>query len=213
MIESISISQTKDMIIYVCQQIIINKDNLNKADQPIGDGDHGYSMERGFEAVIEMLRTDCPGNIADIFLSVGNKLIFTVGGSAGIIFGTFFRSGSKALINKQVLDSSGIAEFLQFALEAITKRSAAKPGDKSMIDALFPAVNNVRKINKNDLSITLNNIAEAAFNGMENTKAMKANIGRAKNYGDITIGYVDPGAITTYLILRSMSDFVRNFCV
>jgi dihydroxyacetone kinase-like protein len=201
------------MFVFLSQQIIANKENLNKADQPIGDGDHGYSMERGFEAVIEMLGTEHPETIADVFLSVGNKLIFSVGGSAGIIFGTFFRSGSKALVNKQVLDSSGIADFLQFGLEAIIKRSGAKPGDKSMIDALYPAVIKTREINANDLSFTLKNIAEAALAGMENTKSMKANIGRAKNYGDATIGYPDPGAITTYLILSSMSDFVRNLPV
>ncbi len=210
MIESISLNQTCAMFIFLSQQIIAHKEDLNKADQPIGDGDHGYSMERGFEAVIEMLGTEHPETIADVFLSVGNKLIFSVGGSAGIIFGTFFRSGSKALVNKQVLDSSGIADFLQYGLEAIIKRSGAKPGDKSMIDALYPAVIKTREINANDLSLTLKNIAEAALAGMENTKSMKANIGRAKNYGDATIGYPDPGAITTYLILSSMSDFVRN---
>jgi len=201
------------MFVFLSQQIITNKDYLNKADQPIGDGDHGYSMERGFDAVIEMLSTECPENIADVFLSVGNKLIFSVGSSAGIIFGTFFRSGSKALINKRVLDSSGMADFLQFALEAIIKRSGAKPGDKSMVDALYSAVIKAREINENDLSITLNSIADAAYTGMENTKSMKANIGRAKNYGDTTIGFLDPGAITTYLILRSMSNFVRNLYV
>ncbi len=210
MIESISLNQTRDMFVYLSQQIIANKDNLNKADQPIGDGDHGYSMERGFEAVIEMLGTENPESVADVFLSVGNKLIFSVGGSAGIIFGTFFRSGSKALINKQVLDSSGIADFLQFGLEAIMKRSGAKPGDKSMIDALNPAAIKAREINENDLTVTLSSIADAALGGMENTKSMKANIGRAKNYGNATIGYPDPGAITTYLILRSMSDFVKK---
>jgi dihydroxyacetone kinase-like protein len=198
------------MLVYVGQQIISNQDYLNKADQPIGDGDHGLSMARGFEAVIEMLKNRCPENLAELFLSIGNELLYSVGGSAGIIFGTFLRSGSKAFIDKQELDSTGLADFLQYALDAIIKRGNAKPGEKSMIDALFPAVTKAKEMDKNDFKNTLNNIADAAFSGMENTKSMKANIGRAKNFGDSTIGYPDPGAITTYLILRFMSDFVNT---
>ena len=210
MIKSISLSQTRDMMIYVSQQIISNQDYLNKVDRAIGDGDHGVCMARGFEKVIEMLNTKCPENIADLFLSIGNEFISSVGGSAGIIFGTFFRSGGKALIDKQVLDSSCFADFLQNALDAIMKRGGAKPGDKTMIDALDPATIKAREINKGIFSNTLNSIADAAHNGMENTKSMKPNIGRAKTYGDITIGHPDPGAITTYLILRFMSDFVNG---
>jgi phosphoenolpyruvate---glycerone phosphotransferase subunit DhaL len=210
MLNSLSLSQTRDMLIYVSQQMISNQDYLNKADREIGDGDHGNAMTRGFEKVIELFNEKCPENIADLFLSIGNEFLSSVGGTSGIIFSTFFRSGSKALINKQDLDSAGIADFLQFSLDAIMKRGGAKPGDKTMIDALEPAVIEARKMKTINITNALKSIADSAFAGMEKTKLMKANIGRAKTYGDTNLGNPDPGAITTYLILRFMSDFVNN---
>jgi len=210
MVNSLTLEQTIDMLKYVCNEIVAKQEYLNEIDRAIGDGDHGSSISRGFDAVVETLNSRSFANQSELFLTVGNKLISSVGGSAGIIFGTFFRSGSKALSDKQELDSFSVADFLKFALDAIMKRGGAKPGDKTMIDALYPAVIKAQEVNKINISNTLNSVADAAFAGMENTKSMKANIGRAKTYGDTTIGHPDPGAITTYLILRFMSDFVNG---
>lgn len=210
MIKSISLRQTRDMMIFVSQQIIANQENLNDIDRVIGDGDHGIAMTRGFEKVIELLKDNSAETIAEIFLSTGNEFLASVGGASGIIFGTFFRSGSKALMDKQELDSVGIADFLQSALEAIMKRGGAQLGGKSMVDALHPAAMKAREMENSDLSTALHEITDAAYAGMENTKSMKASIGRAKTYGDASLGHPDPGAVTTYLILKSMGDFVRS---
>lgn len=211
MIKSISINETKNMMVYAGLQIISNQDYLNEADRKIGDGDHGSSMAKGFRAANMKLDRAHYETISEIFSSIGDELIYSIGGSSGVIFGTLFRSGSKELVAKKELDSSGLAVFLQSALNAILKRGGANLGDKSMVDALHPAAMKAQEMREAPLSKALNEIAQEAFNGMEDTKKMRAGIGRAKYYGDSTIGHPDPGAITIYLLFRSMSDYLANF--
>lgn len=210
MIKSLSLNQTREMMIFVSQQLIANQEHLNEMDRVIGDGDHGIAMTRGFEKVIELLTHKSPETIAEIFLSTGNEFLASVGGASGIIFGTFFRSGSKALMDKHELDTAGLADFLQSALDAIMKRGGAKVGGKSMVDALYPAAMKARELEDSSLSTACREITDAALAGMESTKSMKATIGRAKTYGNASLGHPDPGAVTTYLILKSMGDFVNS---
>lgn len=196
------------MMKYVSHQIIAQQDLLNEADRMIGDGDHGTSMARGFEAVSEVLDAETFTTLDSVFLTIGNTILSAVGGSAGVIFCTLFRSGSKALIGKESLDSACMADFLEKAMEAIMKRGGAKPGDKTMLDALHPAVLRSAELKQAPLGEFLKEMALASEQGVENTKMMKAAFGRAKTYKEGAVGFVDPGAITTSLIFKSMEEFI-----
>ncbi len=212
MMNSLPLEQAVNMMIFVSGRIISNKDHLNELDRAIGDGDHGDAMTRGFNFVIENLDEKQFKDCEEVFFEIGNDLLRSVGGCSGIIFGTFFRSGSKALDHAQYLDSSNFADFLNDSLDAIVKRGGAKLGDKTLVDALSPAVNKAREIKgkKQDLASALQEISDAAHTGLENTRSIKASIGRAKTYGDKSLGYPDPGATTTCLILQSMCDYVKD---
>jgi len=133
-----------------------------------------------------------------------------VGGAAGAIFGTFFRGGAKDLGNSTSLDSSALSRMLIDGLEAVRQRGGAKVGDKTMVDALQPAATKSEDMNSAPLSESLPAVAGAAEQGMEKTKEMTASIGKAKTLGERSLGHADPGAISTYLILKFMTEFVTE---
>jgi len=206
----LTINQTRDMILQVGKEIIENKERLNSADRVIGDGDHGAAMARGFARVSQVLQGQSFDSIEELFIETGNALLASVGGCAGILFGTFFRSGGKAISQKKILDSKGLAVFTDAAFKAIQKRGGAQVGDKTMLDALYPAVQAASQASGSDLVQCLDQISMAAQQGMEDTKNLMAVTGRAKKYGEQTIGQPDPGAITTYLIFQGMKIFLQT---
>jgi len=207
---SLSVEQTREMMISVSQKMIDKKDELNRADKAVGDGDHGTAMTRGFEAVIDSIQNEHFDDLASLLKTVGNIILDSVGGAAGIIFGTLFRSGSNALINKIELDTSGYSNFLKNAVEAIKLRGNVKMGDKTVLDALEPAYK--ATLESSDVSIVkvMERASQAAFQGMEYTKSISAKIGRAKILGDRSIGHPDPGALSVYYILKFMNDYVKG---
>lgn len=208
MIQSLTVEQVIEMMVFVSRNIIDKQEDLNEADRFIGDGDHGNSMALGFNAVQSMLNDNPSETVADTFKQIGNAFISSVGGCAGIIFGTFFRSGSKAIDGQPVLNSKNFALFLDASLTAIIKRGGAQAGDKTMIDTLQPAAKAAYQSKDFPLQTSLQRISESAFKGMESTKLMLSKTGRSKTYGEKTLGFFDPGSITTYLIFKYMADFV-----
>jgi len=210
MIQSLTVEQVIDMMIFVSGNIVDKQEELNEADRVIGDGDHGNSMALGFTAVQSVLNEKSPETVAHVFKQIGNAFISSVGGCAGIIFGTFFRGGSKAIGDQPELNSENFAVFLDKALAAIIKRGGAQAGDKTMIDTLQPAVKAAQQAKNFPLQTSLQRVEEAAFQGMESTKLMIAKTGRSKTYGEKTLGHLDPGSITTYFIFKYMVRFVLD---
>ena len=149
-------------------------------------------------------------NLTELFVTAGNALIAAVGGYAGIIFGTFFRSGGKALNNSKTLTVEGFTNFLSEALEAIQLRGKAKPGDKTMLDALYPAFKAAQAGKELPFGQFIHVVAKEAKKGMENTADIEAETGRAKDFGKNALGYLDPGAITTFLIIDVMNLFINS---
>ena len=187
--------------------ILSETDNLTHADQAIGDGDHGIGMARGFTAVKAAL-PGCGPSVPGTLETVGKTLMLKVGGSSGAIFGTLFMAGSKA-VAEGPLDAEGLARFLEAGLEGVQKRGNAKPGDKTMVDALAPAAAAARAISNQDgasLSPCLSGAAQAAWEGMERTRDMVATLGRAKTLGDRAIGHLDPGAMSMAFLLKGMAE-------
>lgn len=204
----LSLQETQAMFIHVSDRLVESKDLLTQADKAIGDGDHGVGMARGFEAVRHKLEGTPLTTLDELLKAVGMALMTSVGGAAGAVFGTFFRGGAKRLGGREVFDSESLSFMLLDGLQAVKDRGKAKPGDKTMVDALQPAALTSQKLVAAPLDENLVAVTEAAQEGLEATKDMVASAGKAKTLGERSLGHPDPGAVSTYLILKYMTEYV-----
>ena len=206
----LTVEQTAAMFIYVADAIENDIDDLNAADQAIGDGDHGEGIRRGMRAAKEKLEAGEFDSVESVVKTIGIRMMATMGGASGAIFGTLFRGGSKGLAGYKSFSSAALATMLDYGLSAVQERGKAQVGDKTMLDALAPAAQRAREIASAPLDEVLSAAAEAAQEGMEATKNYVAKMGRAKTLGERTIGHADPGSISVYLILKYMTDYVLS---
>ena len=206
----LSLPEAKEMFIHVSRGMVESKDLLTQADKAIGDGDHGVGMARGFEAVEQKLEGRDFAALDGLLTAVGTALLMSIGGAAGAVFGTLFRGGAKQLADQQVLDSEALSAMLSDGLQAVKQRGGAKPGDKTMVDALEPAAGRARELTSSPLTESLVAVTEAARQGMENTKEMIAAVGKAKTLGERSLGHPDPGAVSMHLILKLMAEYVTG---
>ena len=204
----LTVKEAEEMFIYVSDKMIESTDDLTQADKAIGDGDHGIGMARGFEAVKQKLEAQSFTSVGELFKAIGMTLMTSIGGAAGAVFGTFFRGAGKNTGDRTELDSQALGRALGDGLQAVKDRGKAKPGDKTMVDALEPAAVKSEELNSAPLDQTLAEVTEAARQGMEKTKEMVAALGKAKTLGDRSLGHADPGALSTYLIFKFMHDYV-----
>jgi dihydroxyacetone kinase-like protein len=201
---------TVAMLRAVTEHVLASTEQLTKADQAIGDGDHGIGMARGFEGAKGKLDTDQPSTIDGAFRAVGIAIMANTGGAAGAVFGTLFTAAANACKDKDALDAAVMTEAMQAALAAIQKRGGAKPGDKTLLDALAPAVEALHANQRASLDVALAAAVDAARGGVEATRAMVAATGKARPLGARSIGHPDPGAITTSLIFEAMTTYARD---
>lgn len=202
-------NQVRLMMLQVADAIIVAEPMLSQADRDLGDGDHGLGMKRGMEAVKAQLEPMEPASVEQVFVATGTAMMTSMGGASGALFGTVYRAGGKAVTGREVLDAEGLALFLQAALEGVMKRGAAKPGDKTMIDALAPAADKAKEVSGQPLVEALTAVAAAAEAGKEASKAMIAQFGRAKTLGEACIGFPDAGALSVTIMLQTMLSFVK----
>lgn len=148
--------------------------------------------------------------IEQLFKTVGMALITSIGGAAGAVFGTLFRGGSKQLSEKEVFDAEALSLMLFAGLEAVKKRGKAELGNKTMVDALEPAAMEAQNRVSSPLDEALAAVTEAARLGMEKTKDIVATVGKAKTLGERSLGHPDPGAISIYLIVKFMWEYVSG---
>ena len=180
------------------------RDYLVDLDRAIGDGDHGENMDRGFKAAVEALEQTQPGSVAEVLKTVAKTLMSTVGGAAGPLYGTAFLRASKAAGDGN-LDGAGVAALIAGALDGIQARGKATTGEKTMVDAWTPALEAARAAAESggDPAAVLEAAATAAEAGAAATEPMRATKGRASYLGERSIGHLDPGAVSTSLILRA----------
>ena len=180
------------------------RDYLVDLDRAIGDGDHGENMDRGFKAAVEALGQAQPASVAEVLKTVAKTLMSTVGGAAGPLYGTAFLRASKAAGDGE-LDGAGVAAVIAGALEGIQARGKATTGEKTMVDAWTPALEAARTAAESgsDPAAVLEAAATAAEAGAAATEPMRATKGRASYLGERSIGHLDPGAVSTSLILRA----------
>src|SRR5712691_5207161 len=185
-----------------------NPDYLTLLDSPIGDADHGTNMDRGFKAVGEKLPSVANMDIGSILKTVGTTLVSTVGGASGPLYGTAFLRAGMATSGKHELYESDIVSMLEAALEGIKVRGKAQLGEKTMVDALTPALAAAKEAEAQNsgLSQLLRRTSNAAEGGMKSTIPMLATKGRASYLGERSIGHQDPGATSSWLILKTLAD-------
>lgn len=209
-INALTLEQVQDLFSYVAVRMIESKNLLTHADQAIGDGDHGIGMARGFDAVAEKIRSSTFSSIDEIFRTVGFTLLSFIGGASGAIFGSFFIGAANGLKDCKVLDGAAYTQALQAGLEMVQKRGKAKVGDKTMVDALAPAVQTALDNSEKSLDKISALVFKAAESGKDKTKNFIATTGKAKTLGERSLGYPDPGAISMALILHFIYEYTAG---
>jgi dihydroxyacetone kinase-like protein len=194
----------------IANSVRAEKDYLVQLDAAIGDGDHGSNMTRGFEAVVEALAAEDGAPPGRLLIQAGRTLVSMVGGASGPLWGTALRRAGKALGEEPEFDAVALGDALQAALDGIVDLGAATPGDKTMVDALGPAVQSYQQATAAGLSVEAAVIAaaESAEQGMRDTIPMLARKGRASYLGERSVGHQDPGATSTALIFRALEAAV-----
>jgi dihydroxyacetone kinase-like protein len=189
-----------------------NSTYLTQLDAAIGDADHGANMDRGFKAVMNKLPEISDKDIGTIFKTIGMTLISTVGGAGGPLYGTFFLQVCMKTAGKMELSLADWTDALEAALNGVIMRGKAEPGDKTMVDALTPAVASLKQSvpDSQPISKALELSAQAARQGMEATIPLVARKGRASYLGERSAGHQDPGATSSFLILKAAADTWKN---
>jgi phosphoenolpyruvate---glycerone phosphotransferase subunit DhaL len=182
---------------------------LVRLDTAIGDADHGTNMDRGMRKALVNLETLEGDDIGGPLKAVGMALVSSVGGAAGPLYGTLFLQMGAATTGADTLDLAGFTEALEAGVKGVQARGRAEPGDKTMVDALLPAVAALREAatsGDTSLSDAAARAAAAAEEGMKATIPMEARKGRASYLGPRSVGHQDPGATSSYLLLRSAGE-------
>jgi len=195
-------------IINLQQVYAENKEYLTQLDSAIGDADHGINMNRGFTAVVAELEKQNPQDIGSLLKTAAMALIRTVGGASGPLYGTFFMRASTACADKAELTPADVVAMFEAGLQGVLQRGKAELNDKTMVDALTPALNAMKDaLSKGGtLAEILATGTAAAEEGMRNTIPLQAKKGRASYLGERSIGHQDPGATSSYLMLKTATS-------
>ncbi|MEF9941881.1 MAG: dihydroxyacetone kinase subunit DhaL [Lachnospiraceae bacterium] len=209
--KKLTVDQVTDMIIETCNAIIESKPYLTEVDSKIGDGDHGIGMSGGMEkAKAELISKRPFADINAIFKTTGMTMLNSMGGASGVIFGSMFLGGVKGLESLKELDGESLAKIMRGSANAIQARGKAQVGDKTMIDALVPAVEAMEVSDKEDVVEVLKVAKDAAAQGVEASKKMIAKFGRAKSLMERAVGYQDAGATSVSIIFDAMYKYVKS---
>ncbi|MBN1538219.1 MAG: dihydroxyacetone kinase subunit L [Anaerolineales bacterium] len=204
----ISHQDTLTWLIACAKTLEENREYLIELDAAIGDADHGANMDRGFKAVLQKLSNSNDQDIGAIFKTVGMTLVSTVGGAAGPLYGTFFLQAGIKLAGQPEMTLPDWVAALEAGIDGVQMRGKAQTGDKTMLDALLPAMEALKQKSLDGASLedALTACTEAARQGMEATIPLVARKGRASYLGERSAGHQDPGATSSFLILKAASD-------
>lgn len=192
----------------MAKKIEAEKDYLTQLDNEIGDGDHGINLARGFEAVEKKLPSLAGGDTGALLKGVGMQLVSTVGGASGPLYGTAFMKAGMACKGLTELDGPAFIKAMEAAVDGIKMRGKATEGEKTMLDALCPAL----KVMQDEVAAgkslkeALQDAAAAAEKGVEYTKTIIATKGRASYLGERSLGHQDPGATSSLYLLQVLAE-------
>lgn len=186
--------------------VTVNADELNRLDSALGDGDFGASMLRGVQAITNKMQGIADKDIGVIFKTIGMALVSAMGGTSGPLLGTMFIQMGGKTAGKQSLSLTEWTDALQAGIDGIMARGKAQVGDKTMLDALVPALDALNAADGTDLIAALRQSAEAAKQGRDDTANIIAKKGRASYVGERGLGNIDPGAANIYLFLNALAE-------
>lgn len=194
-----------------CNQVMSEqRDVLTQLDTDIGDGDHGLNMQRGFSKALEKVATVNDKDIGTILKTVGMILLSQVGGASGPLYGTLFIKGSHVANGKEQLSFDELIQLLKTGVEGIIARGRAERGDKTMCDVWLPLLDELMQTDHSQSeAMRLNQAVKKAENFAHSTIPMMAKKGRASYLGERSIGYADPGATSSYYIIKALAEAVQ----
>ena len=205
---SLDTKQMAAIVEGMAKKIEAEKEYLTEFDNEIGDGDHGINLARGFEAVEKKLPSLAGGDIGALLKGVGMQLVSTVGGASGPLYGTAFMKAGMACKGLTEIDGPAFVKAMEAAVDGIKMRGKATEGEKTMLDALCPAL----KVMQDDVTAgkslkeALQDAAQAAEKGVEYTKTIIATKGRASYLGERSLGHQDPGATSSLYLLQVLAE-------
>jgi dihydroxyacetone kinase-like protein len=197
-----------DFVRAFAKSVAENKEYLTELDSAIGDADHGINMTRGMQAALVKLESIPNGDVGNLLKTVGMTLVSTVGGAGGPLYGTLFMQMGTATVGRPELSAEDWARALEKGVEGVVMRGKAELGDKTMVDALTPGSDEMRAALDEGASFAeaLTRSAAAAERGMTATIPLVARKGRASYLGERSAGHQDPGATSSYLLLRTAAE-------
>lgn len=198
------------IVLDIIEQIHENAAYLSGIDGATGDGDHGINMNKGFMMAKERIEETI--DFSEALKILGRTLVMDIGGSMGPIYGTMFSRISKTLKKEDKITQSNLLEALENALNGLIELAGAKPGDKTLIDTMVPAIDSFKAAisQKKSMSECLDALNDGAEAGKENTKNLVAKIGRAARLGERSKGFLDAGATSCCIILKTMAASMQE---
>jgi dihydroxyacetone kinase-like protein len=207
MSDTLGYPQISGMLNAAVAQIRANHERLSQLDSAVGDGDHGTTILRAMEAVSRAIPPQPASDLKGLFSAIGWAVMGCDGGSTGPLLGSFFLGMGEAGAGRTELDHDALVKAFEAGVAKLQKQSRAQIGDKTMMDAFLPALAALKAAPPAEgIRAALQSAAQAAAEGAEATKTMRARFGRARNLGDRVLGHMDPGAVSISLILKGFSE-------
>lgn len=203
----LTIDTFKEMLRAALQTVTERVDEFSQLDAVIGDGDHGTAIVQAMNSVVSALNKE--GDFKTLLNDAGFNVMLQTSGSTSTLLGGFLLGMSDEAQGSE-LNAEGVKKMFVGGLEGVRKNTKAQPGDKTMMDALVPAVDAMVATQGEDISLLFSNAANAANKGAEETVQMKANFGRARNYGERSIGHADSGATSWACIFTTFSQYLKT---
>lgn len=209
---SITSKEVRHILLDIAATIELHKQELTDLDAAIGDGDHGHNMARGFEAAKAKIAQDESADAEALLKATAMALISNVGGASGPLYGTLFLKGSAVAKGKAELTLSDLALFLKTGIEGVQMRGKASYGEKTMLDVLIPVQQSIQADAEASVSAApaLEKAAKLARECAEKTKDTLATKGRASYLGERSIGHIDPGAMSSCLMIETLAASVKG---
>ena len=197
------VNNVKTLILQAADEIIANKDYLTDLDRSIGDADHGVNMAKGFGFTKEALEADFD-DYKTLFNKVATTLLSKVGGASGPLYGSFFMKFAASLKDVEDLTRDELNKAFTAGLEGVKQRGKAEVGDKTMVDVLEPVAEAL------NAGKSFDDVIKIAEESMEKTKDIKAKKGRASYVGERSIGHIDPGAASSYILIKETLGAIND---
>ena len=211
--KKISFSQIVEAIKAAVEKLDEEKRYLDRLDSPIGDGDHGRTVSNAFQKIVPLLEEgEANNDIGRLLRGIGRNLALSAGAAAGPLYGMAFMEAGKVVEGKTDVGLEELTKMLEAAKEGIKKRGKAEVGEKTMLDTIHPALESLKESLSKNLSLkdALQQMKKAAKEGMESTRNLISQKGRSSRLGERTIGHIDPGAASSYLIIEAVVDCLVN---